>query len=117
MFVRSFVASAITTSVMVFSSCSAKAEKSYHVAEPAARITAAQAVKDSKGGKVVFKCRKSKTGASGNAVAVKGSTPTWHSAIGKDEEAAVVAITDGKAIFACEGMSFDMTRKRMARAE
>ena len=111
-----YIIGGIMLAIIAFSAI-ARAEKTMHAKEPSDRITAVQAVKAGKTGATVFKCRKSVVGASGNPVSAKGSAPSWHAKVGQDEAAAADIYESGKAVYLCDGMTYDSSRKRMVRAE
>lgn len=83
---------------------------------PSTKLSAREALKTAKAGKVVFKCQRAKVSDSGGISKAKNAKTVFALDV-KDNEAALDAIQDGGKGYKCQPLQWDAERRKLSNAD
>lgn len=101
---------------IVFGLITAEAAPVYTAELPATKLSAREALKTAKGGKVVFKCQRAKVSESGGIAKVKNAKTVFTLDV-KDSDAALDTIQDGGKGYKCQPLQWDVERRKLSNAD
>jgi hypothetical protein len=106
----------IIYSIIALFSAAASALPSYVSELPKDRMTAGQALKQAKSGKVVFKCQLARVTEAAGIGKAKRAKTVWVSAVTHSDEALETIENGGKG-YKCQAMEYDSESRRLANSQ
>lgn len=88
----------------------------YTVDLPSTKLSAREALKTAKSGKVVFKCQRAKVSESGGIAKAKNAKTVFTLDV-KDSDAALDTIQDGGKGYKCQPLQWDAERRKLSNAD
>ncbi len=83
---------------------------------PSTKLSAREALKTAKAGKIVFKCQRAKVSDSGGISKAKNAKTVFALDV-KDQDAALDTIQDGGKGYKCQPLQWDAERRKLSNAD